>query len=73
MNNSARFGVDSVTYAMQARDLLATRGISANVIRLNKGESSMGCAFGIELSRRDVPAASSLLDKADIPHRIFNR
>ena len=72
MNNNARLGLDSVTYAMQARDILAKRGVRASVVRLHRGESSMGCAFGIELSRRDIMAASSLLSSAGIAYRQLN-
>lgn len=73
MNSNARLSLESVTYAMQARDLLSAHGIGVNVVRLNRNESGGGCAFGIELLRRDVPAAISLLKKADIFHRVVSR
>ena len=73
MNNKARLAVDSLTYAMQARDLLVGHGINAGVVRLHKSESSLGCAFGIELARQDVQSALSLLDRADINSRLLKR
>ncbi len=71
MNNNARLSLGSVTYAMQARDMLVSHGIRATVIRLNKTDASQGCTFGLELSRRDVPSAASLLTKADIQYRLI--
>lgn len=72
MNGYARLGLESLTYAMQARDILNKRGIQSNAVRLQAGESSGGCAYGIELSRRDIMAASSLLRLAGIEYKQLN-
>lgn len=56
----------SVTYAMQGREILSKYGIAATVVRLHPNETREGCAFGLELARRDVARAESLLIKADI-------
>ena len=66
MNHGARFALSSVTYAMEARDLLSKYGISATVVRLTAGESPKGCMFGIEISPRERAEAAALLTKAQI-------
>ena len=71
MNNYARLSFASLTYAMQARDLFVPRGIGANIIRLNSTDAAKGCSFGLELQRRDLPTAVSLLTKADIEYRVI--
>ena len=71
MNQTARFGFESLTYAMEARDLLARHGIPSNAVRLTKGESPKGCAFGIELAVRDKAAADALLSKAMLHYTVL--
>ena len=68
MQNTTRIALVSVTYAMQARELLQRHGIDANIVRLSPGESPNGCAFGIQLHRGALQAAYTLLTKADIKY-----
>ncbi len=66
MNHGARFAVSSITYAMQARDLLSKYGIRTNIVRLHPSETPNGCAFGLEVTPRDISGASAVLTKAEI-------
>lgn len=68
MQNMTRIAMVSMTYAMQARELLQRHGISSNIVRLYPGESPNGCAFGLELHRGALQAAYALLKKADIKY-----
>lgn len=71
MNNTARIGFDSVTYAMQAKDFLARHSVISYAVRLRTSESGAGCAFGLELSRRDLTVAEALLSKAQMKYRVI--
>ncbi|MBQ2765611.1 MAG: DUF3343 domain-containing protein, partial [Clostridia bacterium] len=66
MNHGARFALSSVTYAMQARDLLSKYGIRTTIVRLHPSETPNGCAFGLEVMPRDISSASAVLTKAQI-------
>ncbi len=66
MPRVSRFGVRSVTYAIEARDILSKYGIAASVVRLNSKESPRGCGFGIQVAYADTQRAESLLKKAEI-------
>ncbi len=66
MTHGARLAVSSVTYAIQAREILAKYGITANIVRLHPTETPNGCAFGLEIPPRDIPRAEALLAKAEI-------
>jgi len=71
VNNTARIGFDSVTYAMQAKDLLARHSVISYAVRLRASESGTGCAFGLELSRRDLTVAVTLLSKAQMKYSVI--
>ena len=66
MTHGARIAVSSVTYAIQAREILSKYGVTAEIVRLHPTETPNGCAFGLQIPPRDVAKAMSLLDKADI-------
>ncbi|MBQ8249282.1 MAG: DUF3343 domain-containing protein [Clostridia bacterium] len=66
MTHGARLAVSSVTYAIQAREILAKYGITANIVRLHPTETPNGCAFGLEIPPRDISRAAGLLAKAEI-------
>lgn len=71
MQSIARIKLSSITYAMQARELLGRHGISSNIIRLRPDEATNGCAYGLELSLREMHAASALLARAEIRYTII--
>lgn len=73
MTLNARLAVNSVTYAMQAKDLLAKYGIETTVSRLHRDETPSGCAFGLEISRQKLPAAVDILRRAQIEFKNIGR
>ena len=62
---SIKLGFDSVTYAMEARDLLARHGIMSDIVRQSRSHSK-GCSFALELPINAAAAAESLLSKANM-------
>ena len=66
MTHGARIAVSSVTYAIQAREILAKYGITATIVRLHPTETPSGCAFGLQIPPRNLSEAVSLLTKAEI-------
>lgn len=70
MQSIARIRFGSVTLAMQARRILSQGSLSSTVVRLRPDESTAGCAYGLELPRRDILAASALLDRAGVRYTV---
>ena len=66
MPHLPRFGMRSITYAIEGREILSKYGISATIVRLSPRESPSGCAFALELSKSDAARAAALLAKAEI-------
>lgn len=73
MASNARLAVSSITYAMQARELLAKYAIASNILRLRRDETPNGCAFGLEIPRQQLSAAAELLRKAQIEFKYIGR
>ncbi|MBE6606836.1 MAG: DUF3343 domain-containing protein [Ruminococcaceae bacterium] len=66
---TCRFGLGSITYAVMAQNLLARRGISSKIVKLDARSSMKGCAYGVETDCRDYKSASVALNKEGISFR----
>ncbi len=66
MKKFIRVGIGSVTYAIEARELLSKYGINSGIVRLRQGESPRGCAFGLIIPMGVYQSAASLMTKAQI-------
>ncbi len=73
MASNARLAVSSVTYAMQAREILAKYAIESSIVRLRRDETPNGCAFGLEIPRQKLSVAAELLRKAQIEFKYIGR
>ena len=56
----------SLTYAQRGSRILATHGISSNVIKAPLGTSEKGCAHALSLRRDRLNAAVRVLREQDI-------
>jgi len=61
---NVKLGFDSATYAMEAREYLARRGIKAEVVRISGGND--GCSFALEIPVNNAAAAEALLSKSNM-------
>ncbi len=71
MQSIARLRFGSITMAMQAREVLSRGHIASTVVRLRPEESQAGCGYGLELPRRDLYAASAILERAGMRHTVI--
>ena len=60
--------ISSVNHALRAEKLLSAKGIPAKLIKLQPEMTKKGCSYGLEINRKDVPAAISYLDSSSIPY-----
>ena len=73
MASNARLALSSITYAMQAKELLAKYAIESSIIRLRPDETPTGCAFGLVIPRPKLSAAAELLSKAQVEFKFVGR
>ena len=60
--------LSSVNYAIRSERFLSEHSINTKIIKLQPHVTKKGCAYGLELNCKDVPAAISFLDKAKLPY-----
>ena len=60
--------ISSVNHAIRSERYLAERSINTKIIKLQPQDTKKGCAYGLELSCKDLPAAISFLEKARLPY-----
>ncbi len=73
---NGRIAFESITYAMRARDLLMAdremaRGARFDIVRLHPNETPRGCAYGLEIPRREMSRAAAILSKAGVKFTII--
>ena len=61
--------VESITYAMKARKLLNSQGISATVIK-NDGAKNEGCRYGVEISSGEMMEAAKIMRENGIKYTV---
>ncbi len=66
----AIISLSSNTYAIKAKKLLLAKGISARVVKVDRGISSQGCGFGIEINYIDYYAVIGELRENGITYSI---
>jgi hypothetical protein len=60
--------ISSVNHAIRSEKYLAQKGLSTRIVKLQPNTTQKGCAYGLEILCKDVPAALSFLDSASIPY-----
>ena len=60
--------ISSVNHAIRCEKLLNQNGIYTKIVKLQPQKTKKGCAYGIELSCKDVDTALSLFNLANIPY-----
>ena len=60
--------ISSVNHALRAEKLLSGRSWRCKIVKLQPNETKKGCAYGIEVSCKDVPSALSFLSDAHIAY-----
>ena len=60
--------ISSVNHAIRSEKLLANNGINTKIVKLQPNKTKKGCAYGLELNCKDVPAAITFLDNAGVPY-----
>lgn len=60
--------ISSVNYAIRSERYLAERSINTRIIKLQPHVTKKGCAYGLELSCKDLPAALSFMERAKLPY-----
>ncbi len=60
--------ISSVNYAIRSERYLAERSIRSRIIKLQPHVTKKGCAYGLEVNCKDLPAALSFLEKARLPY-----
>ncbi len=64
--------LNSNTYAIKAKKILAVKGITARVVKINRAQASTGCSFGIEINYVDYYGAIGELRENEIPYSIIS-
>lgn len=60
--------ISSVNHALRSEKHLNSKGLRVRIVKLQPESTKKGCAYGIELACKDVPAALSFLESASIPY-----
>ncbi|MBR5322731.1 MAG: DUF3343 domain-containing protein [Clostridia bacterium] len=60
--------ISSVNHAIRSEKFLSSNGIKSKIVKLQPNLTKKGCAYGLELNCKDLPAAISFLDNAGIPY-----
>ena len=60
--------ISSVNHALRAEKVLTSHSLRCKIIKLQPNETKKGCAYGIEISCKDVPSALSFLGNANISY-----
>lgn len=58
--------VSSVTYAMKAKDILKSHGISCRIEKIKNIPQLNGCGYGVKISEHDLHVASRFLNVSGI-------
>lgn len=61
----ALFTLSSITYAMKGRDLLSSRGIKCEILRVSSGNAHSGCGYGL-IVYGDAESAARILSQARV-------
>lgn len=60
--------ISSVNHAIRYEKYLTQKGFNIRIVKLQPNTTKKGCAYGLEISCKDIPAALSLLDNANMPY-----
>lgn len=60
--------ISSVNHAIRSEKYLVQKGLSVRIVKLQPNTTKKGCAYGLEINCKDIPAALSFLDNAGIPY-----
>ena len=60
--------ISSVNHALRAEKALSAQSMHCKIVKLQPNETKKGCAYGIEISCKDVPSALSFLSNAHISY-----
>ena len=60
--------ISSVNHAIRSEKYLASVGLLTRIVKLQPTATKKGCAYGLEINCKDVPAALSYLNNAGIPY-----
>jgi len=67
-NITSVLSVKSVTYALKGQRILEANYISARIVRPS---GNSGCAYGLEIDRRDLQRAKNLMERGGVPFRVL--
>ena len=64
--------VDSVTYAIKLKRVLAKAKIHTRLVKVNQGDLSGGCVHGVELADEDFYQAVVIMRDNNISYSVYN-
>lgn len=60
--------ISSVNHAIRGEKILTQNGLKVRIVKLQPETTKKGCAYGIELSCKDIPTALTFLEKSNLPY-----
>ena len=60
--------ISSVNHAIRAEKFLSSNNFKVRIVKLQPNTTKKGCAYGLEISCKDVISAVSFLNNAGIPY-----
>lgn len=60
--------ISSVNHALRSEKYLSSYSLHSRIIKLQPNATKKGCAYGLEINCKDLPAALSLLNNAGISY-----
>ena len=67
----AIISIESATYGIKAKKLLAEKGINSKLVKTSEGNQEKGCAYGIEVEYQNLFIAKKILSDAKIPFSVI--
>ena len=60
--------ISSINHAIRAEKVLLASSVKCKIVKLQPNATKKGCAYGLEVSCKDVPSALSFLNNARISY-----
>ncbi len=60
--------ISSVNHAIRSEKYLFSKELNVRIVKLQPNTTKKGCAYGLEINCKDIPAALAFLDNAGIPY-----
>lgn len=60
--------ISSVNHAIRAEKVLLSSSVKCKIVKLQPNSTKKGCAYGLEIARKDIPSALTFLTNAGISY-----